>query len=130
MPSGFCKLAFPLTEAVQSWLALAHRENGADNISLVLMSCQVSAPTGDPDLEQLAFDPSEAVAIAKSAADPKFRLNRAIHLFLFLTTSIGFLAAIAIAISFFHPDWAESWRQQLSPDRTSQSDLTEQITGK
>jgi protein phosphatase len=117
----------PLTEAVQSWLALAHRENGADNISLVLMSCEVSSPTADLDRDYSAYT-QESAAIEKSA-DSKFRLNRAIHLFLALITSMGFLAAITIAIAFFQPDWVASWRQQLSPNRTAPSDLTEQITG-
>ena len=117
----------PLTEAVQSWLALAHGENGTDNISLVLMSCQV-ASAADPERLDSAYTP-EAVALAKSAPDPKFRLDRAIHLFLALITSMGFLAAVAIAIGFFQPNWVASWQQQLSPNRAAQSELTEQTTG-
>ena len=117
----------PLTEAVQSWLALAHRENGDDNISLVLMSCQVSATSAITARNQLTRSNSEHVALAKSVTDPKFRLNRAIHLFLFLVTSIGFLAAMTIAIAFFNPELAESWQQQLAPNRNSQAELDRQL---
>jgi protein phosphatase len=112
----------PLTEAVQSWLALAHQENGDDNISLVLMSCQVSATDANGDCGQIVSFNQERTTPDGLIPDPKFRFNRAIHLFLFLTTTIGFLAAIAIAIGFFHPDWTESWRQQLSPS-SSQAEL-------
>jgi protein phosphatase len=113
----------PLAEAVQSWLALAHQENGDDNISLVLMSCQVSATSATSNQSQLASFNSAEVMLAKSAADPKFRLNRAIHLFMVLVTSIGFLAAITIAIVFFNPELAESWQQKLVPNRSPQAEL-------
>lgn len=33
----------PLTTAVESWLELAHQKNGHDDVSVVLMSCQVSS---------------------------------------------------------------------------------------
>jgi protein phosphatase len=117
----------PLSEAVQSWLALAHRENGDDNISLVLMSCQVSATNATTERNQLTFSNSEHVALAKSATDPKFRLNRAIHLFLFLVTSMGLLAAITIAVAFFNPELVESWQQQLIPNRDAQAELDRQV---
>jgi protein phosphatase len=114
----------PLTEAVQSWLALAHGRNGDDNISLVLMSCQVASPTA-------TFNNSQLVAIDRDVSDPDrfgsaspFKFNRAINLFLFLTTGIGLLAAVAIVIAFMHPDWVENWRQQILPDRSSQVEST------
>lgn len=111
----------PLTEAVQSWLALAHQQNGEDNISLVLMSCQVSPTVATTASSQLThIDRSEP---NQSASDSKFRLNRAINLFLFMTTGIGLLAAVTIAIGFFHPDWVENWRQQLAPNRSPQAEL-------
>jgi protein phosphatase len=43
----------PLAEAVQSWLALAHQKNGDDNVSLVLMSCQVSPRISDVKSSQM-----------------------------------------------------------------------------
>jgi protein phosphatase len=112
----------PLTEAVQSWLALAHQQNGEDNISLVLMSCQGSPTVATTDSSQLTYiDRSEP---SQSASDSKFRLNRAINLFLFMTTGIGLLAAMTIAIVFFHPDWVENWRRQLAPNRSPQAELS------
>ena len=112
----------PLTEAVQSWLALAHRQNGDDNISLVLMSCKVSPPAAKIDSSQLVKI-SSGESEADRRSDSKFRLSRAINLFLVLTTGIGLLAAISIVITFFHPDWVENWRRQIDPNRAPQAQL-------
>jgi protein phosphatase len=120
--AGILQADIPLTEAVQSWLALAHRENGDDNISLVLMSCQVSAKTSNVDLQELLPFNQDEADLDNLAPDPKFGINRAIYLFFFLTTMMGFLAAVTISIAFFRPDWIESWRQQLLP-RSPQAQL-------
>jgi protein phosphatase len=116
----------PLTEAVQSWLALAHRQNGDDNISLVLMSCQVSATDSQIYSSQLVPRHTENLEPEDLDPEPKFRFNRAIQLFLFLTTTMGFLAAIAIAIAFFHPEWVDTWREQLIPN-SPQAGLNRQV---
>jgi protein phosphatase len=109
----------PLTEAVQSWLALAHGQNGDDNISLVLMSCQVSPDPVEIDSSQLVkIDPDE-LDLAKSAS--QFQLSRVINLWLFMMTGIGLLAAVTIVIAFFHPALAEKWQRQLFPNQSSQS---------
>jgi protein phosphatase len=109
----------PLTEAVQSWLALAHRENGDDNISLILMSCHVSKPATSSNSLQLvssrATSPRSQPAESERQLVPRFRFNRAINLFLWLTTGIGLLAAAAIALTFFNPDLLEKWQQPGSP---------------
>ncbi|AFY94082.1 PP2C family protein-serine/threonine phosphatase [Chamaesiphon minutus] len=115
----------PLTEAVQSWLALAHRQNGDDNISLVLMSCQVSTEKSRLGSQLVALggnrlDRENRSSEGDSGATPQFALSRFINLFLWITTSIGLLAAIAIAIAFFYPDWVENMHHQFFPDRSSQ----------
>ncbi len=112
----------PLTEAVQSWLALAHRQNGDDNISLVLMSCKVSPPAAKIDSSQLVKISSGEPSV-DPRSDSKFRLSRAINLFLVLTTGIGLLAAVSIVITFFHPDLVENWRRQIDPNRDPQVQL-------
>ena len=112
----------PLTEAVQSWLALAHRQNGDDNISLVLMSCKVSPPAAKIDSSQLVKISSGEPSV-DPRSDSKFRLSRAINLFLVLTTGIGLLAAVSIVITFFHPDLVENWRRQIDPNRAPQVQL-------
>lgn len=112
----------PLAEAVQSWLDLAHTQNGSDNISLVLMSCQVSSP--DPKISSsqlLAIDPELDQDDLGSGSS--FRLSRAINLFLFLIAGMGLLAGVTIAIAFFYPNWIESWQQQLFPNRSPQVEL-------
>ncbi len=112
----------PLAEAVQSWLELAHGKNGDDNISLVLMSCQVSPTTGTNSNSQLV-KMSLPEVFGHLPPLPKFGLKRMINLGLFLTTGAGLLAAIAIIIGFLHPDWLENWRKQLAPDRSPQVEL-------
>lgn len=112
----------PLTEAVQSWLALAHRQNGDDNISLVLMSCKVSPPAAKIHSSQLIKISSGEPSV-DPRSDSKFRLSRAINLFLVLTTGIGLLAAVSIVITFFHPDLVENWRRQIDPNRAPQVQL-------
>jgi protein phosphatase len=106
----------PLEEAVQSWLALAHRENGDDNISLILMSCHVSKPDPSNNSPQLApVRVQSPLARSDRELVPRFRFNRAINLFLWLTTGIGLLAAAAIALTFFNPSLLEKWQQPGSP---------------
>jgi protein phosphatase len=106
----------PLEEAVQSWLALAHRENGDDNISLILMSCHVSKPDPRNNSPQLApVRVQSPLARSDRELVPRFRFNRAINLFLWLTTGIGLLAAAAIALTFFNPSLLEKWQQPGSP---------------
>ncbi len=113
----------PLAEAVQSWLALAHGQNGDDNISLVLMSCQVDPLTGTSNNSQLVKIGLPEGVFAHLPPLPKFGLNRLINLGLFLTTGAGLLAAITIIFAFLHPDWLENWRKQLSPNRSPQVEL-------
>jgi protein phosphatase len=111
----------PLAESVQSWLELAHGRNGDDNISLVLMSCQVSQPTGTNNSQLVKILP-EAV-FGHLPPLPKFGLNRLINLGLFLTTGAGLLAAVTIIVAFLYPDWLDNWRKQLSPNRSPQVEL-------
>ena len=112
----------PLTEAVQSWLELAHGQNGDDNISLVLMSCQVSQSTSSNNSQLVKVSLPEAV-FGHLPPLPRFGLTRLINLGLFLTTGAGLLAAVTIIVAFLHPDWLENWRKQLSPNRSPQVEL-------
>ena len=111
----------PLADSVQSWLELAHDRNGDDNISLVLMSCQVSQLSGANNNQLVKISLPEAV-FGNLPPLPKFGLNRLINLGLFLTTGAGLLAAITIILAFLHPDWLENWRKQISP-RSPQVEL-------
>jgi protein phosphatase len=112
----------PLAESVQSWLELAHGRNGDDNISLVLMSCQVSPPTGTNNNSQLVKISLPETVFGHLPPLPKFGLNRLINLGLCLTTGAGLLAAVTIIVAFLHPDWLENWRKQISP-RSPQVEL-------
>jgi protein phosphatase len=108
----------PLNEAVQSWLALAHHQNGDDNISIVLMSCQVSSKFANSS-ELVSIDPA-TLDLKDLELDEKAKLSQTINLFLFLTAGIGLLAAITIVVAVFHPEWVENWRQQVLPTSSSQ----------
>jgi protein phosphatase len=114
----------PLTEAVQSWLALAHGQNGDDNISVVLMSCQVAPNTSAIHSSQLVTIEQDESDLDDFDAPPQFKLSRVINLFLFLTTGIGLIAATMIVITFLHPEWVENWWQQILPNRSSQVEST------
>ncbi len=112
-----------LDEAVQSWLALAHGQNGEDNISLVLMSCQVSSSISRINNSQLVKLDRAEPDLDSLESGSKFKLSRVINLCLLLTTAVGLLAAVTIVIGFFHPDWVETWRKQLLPDRSPPAEL-------
>lgn len=120
----------PLTEAVQSWLALAHGHNGDDNISLVLMSVRVSPETTAARSGEMVKVPRFDTYLDADGDDEFFRddeptdnqifrFDRTINLFLFMVTGIGLLAAIAIAVIFFNPRILEQWQQPQPPPPTS-----------
>jgi protein phosphatase len=121
----------PLEQAVQSWLDLAHSQNGDDNISLVLMSCQISRPmlksNSKSNSNLVPIDPlSPRLQVAagfRNSLLAKFGLNRMINLAIFCTAGIGLVAAATILIGVFNPEWLDGWRKQLFPDRFPQADL-------
>ena len=96
-----------LDEAVQSWLALAHQKNGNDNISLVLMSCQVSPQISIPNVNS-----SQIISIGKnnrhSANFSESRLTllkkKTSSVPLLVTAIIGLLLAIVIAAGMLRPN--------------------------
>jgi protein phosphatase len=121
----------PLEQAVQSWLDLAHSQNGDDNISLVLMSCQISRPMlkskSNSNSNLVPIDPLsprfQVAAGFRNSLLAKFGLNRMINLAIFCTAGIGLVAAATILVGVFNPEWLDGWRKQLFPDRFPQADL-------
>ncbi len=109
--SNILKSGTPLTEAVQSWLALAHSHNGDDNISLVLMSCRVS-PTNYKT--EWAPPPPKSGAM-DWVPKAKYPREDAIKRLLFLGATIGLIASGTIAIALMRPNWVNNWQQQLLP---------------
>jgi protein phosphatase len=89
----------PLTEAVQSWLALAHQQNGEDNISLVLMSCKV--PQSHPQTESSQLVP---IPPAEIASNSKFSLSQVISAILLVAATFGLITAIVMAVGMLRPD--------------------------
>jgi protein phosphatase len=112
-----------LPEAVQSWLALAHHQNGDDNISLVLMSCQTSISSLTGDRSQLATIDRNQADVEGLGSGSKSQLNRVINLALFLASGMGLLTAVTIGIGFLYPDWLGNCRKQLFPARSPQVEL-------
>jgi protein phosphatase len=109
--SSILKSGTPLTEAVQSWLALAHSHNGDDNISLVLMSCRVSSPNSTAEWVAPALKSGAMDWVPK----PKYPREATIKRLLFLGGTIGLLASGIIAIALMRPNWVNNWQQQLIP---------------
>ena len=105
----------PLTEAVQSWLALAHQKNGDDNISLVLMSYQVSprkSPSHSSKLVKVQRNESE---LARSVSGSKSFGNVAISTILLLAAAVGLLTAMVFATGVLRPDVMKT--DNDTPDR-------------
>jgi protein phosphatase len=97
----------PLTEAVQSWLALAHQANGDDNISLLLMSCRVTPPTTErhQSSQLVAIDSAEPdSADLEPEPSSKFKFSKLVTRLLLLVTILGLLVSGAIAVSVLRPN--------------------------
>ncbi len=95
----------PLTEAVQSWLALAHQQNGDDNISLVLMSCQVSPQKSPSRSHQIV--PVQKYAepdLDELSSDSKSSIEKIIAAVLLVAAALGLLATIVLAVGMLRPD--------------------------
>ncbi len=91
----------PLEQAVQDWIQQAGQENGHDNISLVLMSCRVTAAE--------VFEPEVSVTIpAPSAGNWIVNLLKR---FILLELLLGGMAIGLITTYLLHPQWLK----QLSP---------------
>jgi protein phosphatase len=122
--SRILQTEMPLTEAVRSWLALAHRKNGDDNISLVLMSAQVSRSHSHRISDRLVpiarqFRPVEELKPDRIALGSRFKFSSPIAVFVFVTSLVGLLAAGAIAMTLLYPDWIDNLRYQISPNPTA-----------
>jgi protein phosphatase len=94
----------PLTEAVQSWLALAHQANGDDNISLLLMSCRVTPTATDSSRSQLVAIDEPDSADLEPEPSSKFQFSKLVTRLLLLVTILGLLASGAIALSILRPN--------------------------
>jgi protein phosphatase len=95
----------PLTEAVQSWLALAHQANGDDNISLLLMSCRVTPAADRSRSSQLvAIESDEPDSADLEPPSSKFQFSKLVTRLLLLVTILGLLVSGAIALSVLRPN--------------------------
>jgi protein phosphatase len=104
----------PLAEAVQSWLALAHRENGDDNISLLLMSCRVTPETANSTSSLVAIDNDEPDSgDFEQETGSKFQFSKLVTRLLLLVTVLGLLGSGAIAISILRPNWLQYGQPQI-----------------
>jgi protein phosphatase len=105
----------PLAEAVQSWLALAHRENGDDNISLLLMSCRVTPETANSTSSLVAIDNDEPDSgDFEQETGSKFQFSKLVTRLLLLVTVLGLLGSGAIAISILRPNWVQYGQPQIN----------------
>jgi protein phosphatase len=93
--------ALLLDQAVRDWIQQASQDNGHDNISLVLMSCQVTPSE--------VFAPEVAATIP--AAPAGHWLLHLLRRFILLELLLGGIAIGLIATYLTHPQWF----QQLAP---------------
>jgi protein phosphatase len=91
----------PLEQAVQDWIQQAGQENGHDNISLVLMSCQVTAAE--------VFEPE--VSVTTPAPSAGNWIVNLLKRFILLELLLGGMAIGLITTHLLHPHWFK----QLSP---------------
>jgi protein phosphatase len=91
----------PLEQAVQDWIQQAGQENGHDNISLVLMSCRVTAAE--------VFEPE--VSVTKPAPSAGNWIVNLLQRFILLELLLGGIAIGLITTYILHPQWFK----QLSP---------------
>jgi protein phosphatase len=104
-----------LSEAVQSWLALASQKNGDDNISLVLMSCRVSAPNLGGTIVPVPSNyriPTEGVAPSPRGKSVVGKLLRPL---IAIGVLLGLLGSGMIGLSIVRPELVAKWREQLLP---------------
>jgi protein phosphatase len=94
----------PLTEAVQSWLALAHQKNGDDNISLVLMCCQVASKNSQPQSDRIVPFKRTESDLVESKSSAQSPLDKIISAILLVAAAIGLVGAIVFAVGLLHPD--------------------------
>ncbi len=94
----------PLTEAVQSWLALAHQKNGDDNISLVLMSCRVSHQNSSLTGGQIVSLKKAESELDELDSGSKLSFDKVISAILVVTAALGLFAAIVFAAHLLRPD--------------------------
>lgn len=94
----------PLEEAVRLWLNLAHQTNSDDNISLVLMSCQVSSPISqESSSEIVALSPSMS-QIKPVKSRSKSLVSKMISACFFVAATFGSIAAIMMIVGTFGPE--------------------------
>jgi protein phosphatase len=98
----------PLSEAVQSWLALAHQQNGDDNISMVLMSCQVSSHNSQLHSSQIVPFKRVEPDLAESGSSSQSPLAKVISAILLVAASIGLVSAIVFAVGILRPDTTQT----------------------
>ena len=94
----------PLAEAVQSWLALAHQKNGDDNISMVLMSCQVSSKNSPPQSSHIVPFKRLEPDLTESMGSSQSPLAKIISAVLLVAAAIGLVSAIVFAVGILRPD--------------------------
>jgi protein phosphatase len=99
-----------IDQAVQDWIQQASQENGHDNISLVLMSCQVT-PQGE------VFEP--AISATKPAPPAGNWLLAFLKRFILLELLLGGIAIGLMATYITHPQW---FKQSTPQHSSTQSD--------
>lgn len=95
-----------LAQATKDWMQQAAQENGHDNISLVLMSCQVSKPDE-------ILPPAVAAKVPLSSS--RYRLFHFLKRFIWIESLLGSIAIGLMAAYLMHPQWFQRLLPQRQP---------------
>jgi protein phosphatase len=104
----------PIAQATQDWIQQAAQENGHDNISLVLMSCQVSKPD-----TILPPEVSSKVPISSSWS----RFFHFLKRFVWIESLLGSMAIGLMAAYLMNPQWFQRLLPQRPPTSTPKTFL-------
>ncbi len=99
----------PLEQAVHNWIQQAGQENGHDNISLVLMSCQVT----DANVDDVFKPEISATVPIRSASGGVWKFLKR---FLWLELSLGSILLGLLAVYLIQPQWFRSLSPQPAPE--------------
>jgi protein phosphatase len=104
----------PLAQATQNWIQQAAQENGHDNISLVLMSCQIS------NLDEI---PQPEISVAAPLSSSRYRFFHFLKRFVWIESLLGIMAIGIMAAYLMNPQWFQRLLPQRSPTSTPKTFL-------
>jgi protein phosphatase len=107
----------PLADAVSGWIDRANRESGDDNISVVLMHCQVSGIAGNGGGSYLATTNTTAIRNNRSPFSIEFATGKAFRAVTLTLVMLGVCAAALLGTAILRPEWIGNWQEKVMPEK-------------